>query len=143
MTRQLTHHAHSPNGLSRPGRQSQSEPIIALIDVVFFLLVFFMLVARLDASAPFEVLPPNAGSGRDMPGGGVTISIARDGHLAVNGTARAPDEWLAAARQAAQQEQAALLRVNAHRETPLRFVLPVTEALEDAALGDVVLVVTP
>lgn len=129
--------------LSRPQRRSQAEPIIALVDVVFFLLVFFMLVARLDASAPFEVTPPNAASGRDMPGGGVTVSVAEDGRLAVNGNTATQGAWLDLVRRAATRDDAALVRVNAHRDAPLRFVLPVTEALEAAALGDIVLVVTP
>ena len=42
--------------LSRPKRDQQSETIIALIDVVFFLLVFFMLIGRMDATAPFDVV---------------------------------------------------------------------------------------
>ncbi|WP_294221655.1 biopolymer transporter ExbD [uncultured Shimia sp.] len=143
MTHLLSPPPPCQTSLSRPQRRTPSEPIIALIDVVFFLLVFFMLVARLDASAPFEVIPPNATSGRDMPGGGVTVSIARDGRIAVNGTAYDAEAWLAKTKQAAQRDQATILRVNAHRTTPLRFVLPVTEALDAAAIGEVVLVVTP
>ncbi|SMP34745.1 ExbD/TolR family protein [Shimia sagamensis] len=143
MTRLLSCPSTRQPSLSRPQHRTPSEPIIALIDVVFFLLVFFMLVARLDASAPFEVVPPNAVSGRDMPGGGVTISIARDGQVAVNGTAYDAEAWLVVTKQAAQRDQATLLRVNAHRATPLRFVLPITEALDAAAIGEVVLVVTP
>lgn len=128
--------------LGRPRTRPQGEPIIALVDVVFFLLVFFMLVARLDASAPFEVTPPHAQSGRDMPGGGVTVSVAEDGRIAVNGTA-AGRNWLEDVERAAAAQDARLFRVNAHRDAALRHVLPVTEALERAALGDVVLVVTP
>ncbi|WP_299425980.1 biopolymer transporter ExbD [uncultured Shimia sp.] len=143
MTRPLSSAKPQPAGLRRPQRRAASEPTIALIDVVFFLLVFFMLVARLDASAPFEVIPPNANSGRDMPGGGVTISIAQGGEIAVNGTVYDSRAWLEQTMLVAQRDQATLLRVNAHRTTPLRFVLPITEALQAAALGEVVLVVTP
>ena len=37
------------------------DPLVSLIDVVFFLLVFFMLVGRMDATAPFDVSPARAG----------------------------------------------------------------------------------
>ncbi|KIC06494.1 biopolymer transporter ExbD, partial [Leisingera sp. ANG-M1] len=50
-----------------PSRNPHSETIIALIDVVFFLLVFFMLIGRMDATAPFDVRPATAVTGRDMP----------------------------------------------------------------------------
>lgn len=128
--------------LRRADHRPAPEPIIALVDVVFFLLVFFLLVARLDASAPFEVLPPIATSGQDMPGGGVTLSVARDGALAVNGS-DAGDDWLDRVTAAATRDAATLIRINAHRDVALRHVLPLITALERAALGEVVIVVTP
>ncbi|WP_245947589.1 ExbD/TolR family protein [Jannaschia seohaensis] len=116
--------------------------MIPLVDVVFFLLAFFMLVARLDATAPFEVLPPVAIGGADMPGGGVTLSVAADGTLALNG-APVPEPWLPELRRRLDGGAEPLIRVNAHRDVALRHVLPLISALEDAALGEIVLVVTP
>ena len=129
-------------GLRRRRPAPPAEPVIALVDVVFFLLVFFMLVARLDATAPFDVLPPVATGGADMPGGGVTLSVAADGALALDG-APAPDPWLPEIRRRLADGAAPLIRINAHRDVALRYVLPLVSALEDAALGEVVLVVTP
>ena len=74
--------------LRRPPDRAQPETIVALIDVVFFLLVFFMLVGRMDANAPFEVTPPYAETGGDMPAGGATISVSESGALAFDGFAR-------------------------------------------------------
>ncbi len=129
--------------LNRRYNRPVQEPILALIDVVFFLLVFFMLVARLDASAPFEVVPPNAKSGQDMPGGGVTLSIAQDGAMAINGTSVTQESWLGVLKEAQTQGGETLIRINAHRAVALRHVLPVIETLEAAALGETILVVTP
>ncbi|UOA28969.1 biopolymer transporter ExbD [Pseudosulfitobacter sp. DSM 107133] len=129
--------------LARPDHRPAAEPIIALIDVVFFLLVFFMLVARLDASAPFEVVPPVARSGQDMPGGGVTVSVGKDGGLAVNGAAASKGLWLDLVRQAQARDRATLIRINAHRDVPLHHILPLIKTLEQARLGEVVLVVSP
>ncbi len=129
--------------LERVDHRPASEPVIALIDVVFFLLVFFMLVARLDATAPFDVVPPAAVSGRNLPAGGVTLSIAKDGALAVNGQEVAPEDWLQAVRTAQTRDGAVRIGINAHRDVALRHVLPLVDALEAAALGEVVLVVTP
>ena len=72
--------------LNRPVRRTPPETIIALIDVVFFLLVFFMLIGRMDATSPFEVLPATAQTGSDMPAGGATLSIGADGALALDGS---------------------------------------------------------
>jgi biopolymer transport protein ExbD len=127
--------------LHRPRLPARGEPVVVLIDVVFFLLVFFMLVARLDATAPFEVQPPVALSGADMPAGGATLAIALDGAFAVDGRPVEDSDWLTELQTAAEGEQ--LIRVNAHAEAELRHLLPVLAALERAALGEVVLVVTP
>jgi biopolymer transport protein ExbD len=39
-------------------KQQSSEPILPMINVVFLLLVFFLLTAQIAPRAPFEVRPP-------------------------------------------------------------------------------------
>ena len=129
--------------LTRRAEPRHNETIIALIDVVFFLLVFFMLIGRMDATAPFDVDPPVAQTGADMPAGGVTLSVSATGDLALDGLgiARADLPGALAERVAARPDLR--LRVNAHRDAELRFVLPLVAEAEAAGLRDVVLVVTP
>ena len=125
--------------LKRRERRAPAETIVALIDVVFFLLVFFMLVGRMDATAPFEVLPPVGGFGAPMPQGGATVSVAADGRLALDGRPMAEAEVLAALAG----DGRGLVRVNADAGAELRRLLPLVEALEGLRVGEVVLVVTP
>ncbi|MGJ8557478.1 MAG: ExbD/TolR family protein [Sulfitobacter geojensis] len=127
--------------LTRPPVRQAPETIIALIDVVFFLLVFFMLIGRMDASAPFEVSPPIATTGSDMPAGGITLSVSAAGDMAVDGTpTTAPLDILL--DQIAQAPET-LVRINAHHAAELRHILPLIAALEAAGAQDVALVVTP
>ena len=67
----------------RPERP-QHETIVTLIDIVFFLLVFFMLIGRMDATSPFELSPPISGGGEALPQGGMTVSLAQDGRIALD-----------------------------------------------------------
>lgn len=127
--------------LTRPPARQAPETIIALIDVVFFLLVFFMLIGRMDATAPFDVSPPVAETGSDMPAGGITLSVSATGVMAVDGVPNAdPLPQLLSALGSAPDT---LVRVNAHRDTELRHVLPLIARLEAAGARDVALVVTP
>jgi biopolymer transport protein ExbD len=122
--------------------RARAETIIPLIDVVFFLLVFFMIVGRMDATAPFEVIPPAANSAAAMPGGGATVSVSAAGELALNGqamTAPALQQQLATALQA---NPGLLVRINAHQDAELRRILPLVAELESRGARDVVLVVT-
>ncbi len=129
--------------LARPRRRQSPETITALIDVSFFLLVFFLLVGRLDATAPFRVEPPVSAAGADMPGGGITIAVAADGGLALDGGAIARADLLAGLRARAAEQPELLVRLNADRAAPLREVLPLVAELEAAGLREVVLVITP
>ncbi|KIN70284.1 Transport energizing protein, ExbD/TolR family [Sulfitobacter noctilucae] len=127
--------------LTRPPARQAPETIVALIDVVFFLLVFFMLIGRMDATAPFEVSPPVAQTGSDMPAGGITLSVAADGAMAVDGLPVTDPmvPLLAGIRETPET----LVRINAHHTAELRHILPLIAELEAAGAREVALVVTP
>ncbi len=127
--------------ITRPPARQAPETIIALIDVVFFLLVFFMLIGRMDATAPFEVTPPVAETGSDMPAGGITLSVSASGEMAVDGTPSTDPLDALLSRIAETPET--LVRINAHHTAELRHILPLIAALEAAGAQDVALVVTP
>jgi biopolymer transport protein ExbD len=129
--------------LTRRREPPHSETIIALIDVVFFLLIFFMLIGRMDATAPFDVSPPIAESGQDMPAGGATVAVSQDGALALDGEEMTREQVEAALTQMLAKDQGLRLRVNAHRDAKLRNVLPLIGWAEGIGVPDVVLVVTP
>lgn len=129
--------------LARRPRRAAPETIVPLIDVVFFLLVFFMLIGRMDATAPFEVSPAVSSTGTDMPGGGMTLAIAADGALALDGRAVTAADAVAGIEQALMRRTETMIRVNAHRDAPLSEVLPTIARIEAAGARDIVLVVTP
>lgn len=129
--------------LSRPVTKQPPETIVALIDVVFFLLVFFMLIGRMDATAPFDVSPPTAATGADMPSGGITVSVSAEGELAVDGIAVDDSALDSRVEEQLAGTSETLVRINAHRDTELRHVLPLVTRLEALGARDVVLVVTP
>ncbi|NBZ88812.1 ExbD/TolR family protein [Stagnihabitans tardus] len=126
--------------IRRPPPRAERETVVALVDVTFFLLVFFMMVGRLDATAPFAVLPPRAETGTDLPGGGATLSVAEDGALALDGAPVAGLDELAP-RIAAKP--AGLIRINADQATPVRVILGLVNRLEAMGAENVAIVVSP
>lgn len=129
--------------LTRPMRRQMPETIVALIDVVFFLLVFFMLVGRMDATSPFEVTPAVAVTGSDMPAGGATVSLGQDGAIALDAFAVDKADLLARLEARLVAEPDLLVRINAHKDTELRHLLPLVADIEAIGARDVILVVTP
>ena len=129
--------------LYRPARKPQPETIVSLIDVVFFLLVFALLIGRMDATAPFSVSPPIARTGEDLPAGGITVSVGEDGVLAMNGEVLARDILLSYVKQIAAVLPETRVRLNADATAKLRGVLPLLEDLRKTGAENVVIIVTP
>ena len=129
--------------LTKPKRRAMPETIVALIDVVFFLLIFFMLIGRMDASSPFEVTPALSVTGTYMPGGGITLSISKNGEFALDGKQIQKNEIEDKIEKLVDKDADLLLRVNAHKNTALRYVLPIIARIEKLGLKDIIIVVTP
>jgi len=129
--------------LKSPKRRVMPETIVALIDVVFFLLIFFMLIGRMDASSPFEVEPSISITGTDMPGGGATLSVSENGKFALDGKPINKIAIESEVQKVLKRDENLLLRINAHKNTELRHVLPIIAKLEKLGLKDIIIVVTP
>ncbi|OOY13016.1 hypothetical protein BMG00_04190 [Thioclava marina] len=62
-------------------RRSLPEPLLPMINVVFLLLIFFLLAATLAQPTPFEVSPPEAMGGEQADPGDLTLFVGADGQL--------------------------------------------------------------
>ncbi|MBC7738391.1 MAG: biopolymer transporter ExbD [Candidatus Saccharibacteria bacterium] len=129
--------------LRRPARPAERETVVALIDVTFFLLIFFMLVGRLDATAPFVLTPPVGTTGKDLPAGGITLSVAADGALALDGTPLTHDALARLLTERLARNPMTLIRINADKASELRHILSLITEFEDLGAKDVALIVTP
>lgn len=127
--------------MRRPLRRRQGESIVPLIDVAFFLLVFFLLVGRFDATAPFDLSPPLADTALDLPAGGAMLSLTAAGELGLQRQAVAPARALEAIRARLADDPDYRIRLEADRDAPLRHLLPLVAALEEEGVRDLVLVV--
>lgn len=64
-------------------RRDADENLIPLINVVFLLLVFFMLAGSFASPDQFEVVPPLSRSRAPIEDGGLEILLSADGRMAV------------------------------------------------------------
>jgi len=69
-----------------PRRQpSTDENVLPLINIVFLLLIFFMLAGAVSATAPFPLEPPTTRAAESTSAPQSGIAIAGDGRLAFGG----------------------------------------------------------
>jgi biopolymer transport protein ExbD len=128
--------------LTRPRQREQGENVIPLINVVFLLLIFFMIAGKLSEPAPFAVDPPRSEATRPAGPRPITVHVAADGRVAVNTettTLAALGERLAAAEGLAE----APVRLKADGQADSHRVMAVMDALRAAGASEVVLLTLP
>ena len=77
--------------IDTPPRKPRGESIIPMINVVFLLLIFFLLTAQIAPSTPFEVTPPESRSDQPANERGV-LYVSATGELAYD-DARGDAVW--------------------------------------------------
>lgn len=86
--------------IDMPPRKPRPETIIPMINVVFLLLIFFLLTAQIAPSLPFPLTPPD-GQAEAQADGRDVLYISAKGELAWNET-RDEAVWPAIAAHAGQ-----------------------------------------
>ncbi len=127
--------------LQRPRRRDMPESTIPLINIVFLLLIFFMLAGRLSAPMPFQAEPPESKQQQRAGEAATTVYVAADGRLAVGETDTALADL--AARVAERRGADGRVRVHADGRADANRVIAVLDALRDAEIREVHLLTRP
>lgn len=113
----------------------RGESIVPMINVVFLLLVFFLMTATIAPSDPVEVTPPDAEGGAESDRQGA-LYLTADGRVRTGAL-----EGAAAIAEAALLVAGEPLPLVADRETPSARVAAVLRDLAAAGISDVHLIV--
>lgn len=120
---------------------SDDERILPLINVVFLLLIFFMLAGHLAASDPFHIEPPESAS-QDEPGpAAVVVLIGADGRIALDGVE--VNEAGLKSGLAALADEGREVRVKADGTAPAIRVVAVMELMREAGVKTLRLLTIP
>ena len=119
---------------SRPQKRQTGEPILPMINVVFLLLIFFLLSSQIAPRAPFAVALPRLETGQPS-GSEALLFVAADGRLHFSG-AQAEDPMTAVLAQASELET---LSLRADAKVPAREVVLLISKLRDAGIRSVTL----
>lgn len=118
-------------------QREQGENVVPLINVVFLLLIFFMLAGQISRTDPFPLDPPT--SEREdaaREGGPRTLFVAADGRIALGGETLALDA-VADAVRALPVTARARLRLKTDRAAEARRVLDVLARAHAGGAGQV------
>ncbi len=113
-----------------------------MIDVVFLLIIFFLVSSHLASREVHLELPlPEAASGQASTSDAaprITVNVLQDGTLSVAGRELSTEELQARLQQrVAEQGQQVQVRIRGDRNVPYRFVEPVMVACVRSGIWDV------
>ena len=137
-------------GASGPRRLTRRRPpedadsrIMPLINIVFLLLIFFMVAGRLGASDPFDVTPPQTGHADEARMEGVEILLGADGAVALD--AREMDRSALMAELARRLDDApdTPVRLRADQGGEARALVALMQELRALGARDVTLITLP
>jgi biopolymer transport protein ExbD len=127
----------------RPQRKADHEErILPLINVVFLLLIFFMLAGRLTDSGPFRVTPPQSTEAAAPPASAgeprrATLLLAADGRLSLDGVMLEQSVLRAAMAERLVRYPGLAVRLKADGAAEAAEVVAVMEILRDAGIARV------
>lgn len=123
---------------TEPARRPRGESIIPMINVVFLLLIFFMMTSHLVAPEPFDVVPPKTGNGEPGETSAI-LFLSAEGEIGFE-ELRGSDAVAGFAASANAEDAVPQLRADAN--APATSVARLLRDLATAGLSDVALVVT-
>ncbi len=117
-----------------PRLKNDEERILPLINVVFLLLIFFMLVGKLAASDPFEIAPPRSASEGPAGTQEMLVLVGADGKLALDGKVLEETALEAAVAERLSASEETRVRLKADGRAEATQVIAVMERLRAAGV---------
>jgi biopolymer transport protein ExbD len=124
----------------RARRSRIEDAMLPLINIVFLLMVSFMLVGAMSPPDAFELEPPRSTTLAPSDAGAHSLVIAADGRLGLGREAFPPGSLAAPAAAWHAQNPDAVLQVKADARADTQAVLGVLETLRAAGIAKVELV---
>ena len=119
------------------------ERMLPLIDVVFLVLIFFMLAGTISASDPIRVEPPrSAGTGEPVTND-LVIVLAADGRLVLEGQIIESDRLGLRLAEHINEAQAPMVWLKADAAADSLDVLTLLETLRESGVSRLQLLTTP
>ena len=126
-----------------PARQEASQlasiddRIMPLINIVFLLLIFFLVAGVIREVEPVDVDPPRSLVEAESEAAPLTIYVSADGRLALGDNVLSDDVFNAAVTEAVTTDPEQAIRIVADRNVDSAKVITVLEALRSAGASRV------
>lgn len=129
--------------LPRQRPRNEDDKILPLINVVFLLLIFFMLAGKLAATDPFRIDPPTSARAGQVVIEDLLVQVGADGRLALNGEEMAEAALAAAVSERVGEGTPGTVRLKADGTVEATRVVAIMELLRGAGIESLQLLTLP
>ncbi len=120
---------------SKPTSRSDNEiALLPLTNIVFLLMIFFLLIGRITQPSAFEVQPPTSNSQAPVSGRALRVEIAANGRIAVNGQRVAKSQLAATVRSQRSASSGGDVLLRADSKDSTKQVIQVMQVLHRAGV---------
>ncbi|PWG63720.1 ExbD/TolR family protein [Spiribacter halobius] len=123
--------------------RNDDERILPLINVVFLLLIFFMIAGQLSATDAFRVEPAESRSEGRPEREDILVLVGADGRLAVDDEEIAPEALVGNLRERLEGQDAVRVRLKADARAAATEVVAIMEQLRSAGVERLQLLTVP
>lgn len=121
--------------IAPPVEESRTElSVVPLVNVVFLLLVFFMLVGQITSPEPLEVDPPVSEIGTEETPGTAKVLLTRDGRVAVDGVVLAEADLTGRVADMLADRPATTFQIKADADTDAVRLIRIMERLRSGGV---------
>lgn len=114
----------------------QGENVLPLVNVVFLLLIFFMIAGTLTSPEKFALQPPQAEQEKDLADQKLQLQVNNEGQLAIRETAITVDEL----KQRLAEKPAKIVQVKANADLPAKELIKLMETLTASGVSELQLI---
>lgn len=126
-----------------PPPRSSEERILPLVNVVFLLLLFFMVSGQIAPSDPIEATPPQSSS-EDLPESALLqILVDAEGRLAVDGVVVEDSEFEQYVSERLGEIGPVSIHLKADGAAEAILIIDLMDRLREAGAGDLTLLTLP
>lgn len=123
--------------------RNDEERMLPLVNVVFLLLIFFMIAGKLAASDPFQISPPQSQSDGQPEAQELLVLVGADGRLALDGEVLEKDALSVAISDRLSNNENTHVRLKADGQAQTTQIIAVMELLRDAGVERLKLLTVP
>lgn len=121
----------------RPEEEAQAIDLTPMLDVVFIMLIFFIVTATFIKETGKEVSRPDANTAEDKPNASILIAIGADNEVWMDKKEIDPRNIRQAIERMRSDNPKGSVSIQADKESDLKFVVDVANAARKAGVTDI------